>query len=297
MAIATGIAVKEGVGVLDTKHIEYAIFKRPDLFPEIQRASSHFNLHEVFSPDSLSEEYGDGDLIFNTEKINWSKDLHESISIARQKAREKDAAEITPKFILYGILKNPNTSSHQSLINEDPCGKLRLTKFLEGYFWGVMFDEDEWIFKVSDLCHYGRYEEALQCCKKAIEIAPNDAFCLLQTTRCLREMKRFSEALEFAEKLLHMDPTNISFILEKIACLYYLGRARELLKIYNRLSIHNISNKKHIYYLYLWKIYALSTLQEYNEALKCVNKLLEIDPDNIEALQIKHTIMDYIDNR
>ncbi|MFH0803338.1 MAG: hypothetical protein V2A78_13275 [bacterium] len=142
ITIATGYALKMGDTVLQPEHITYIVWKRPDLFLNIPFDILCFhNLYERFSPDKLSvSSFGSSS---QDEKIIWSKDLQDSVSIALEKTSVMGAQEITPKFLLYGILKNKNTRSNKLFIERAPCGNLTLTKVLEGYFWGVIPKEHE----------------------------------------------------------------------------------------------------------------------------------------------------------
>jgi|GEM_PF-7002764 len=292
IAIASAHAIRMGSSTLHTYHIEDILFKRPDLFPE---ANYFIRLvrniyYESFGPDSLARNLFCEDLKGAVEELSWSKELHESVLLAIQKAREMGFAELTPKLLLYGIFKNPNTQRHKLIVGKDPCGKLRLAKLVGDHFWRTGSDE-AWIVSVKawDFSLQGRYEEALTYYMKAQEMAPDEPLYVYNAILCLQQSGRFSEALEYSYKLLQMAPNEIGCHVVKITCLYHLGNYKEALKVCNQFPFTGKSDpEKQIFY---WKGEVLLCLKKYRDALKCFDEALRIDPAFVNAWLAKSSIL------
>ena len=99
------------------------------------------------------------------------------------------------------------------------------------------------ISKGASCCFLKKYQEALECSNKALELDPNASLDGLSTKAwALNGLKRYDEALECSNKALELDKNNVWVL----------------------------SNKS----------WALNGLKRYDEALECSNKALELDSQN-----------------
>ena len=94
-----------------------------------------------------------------------------------------------------------------------------------------------------------RYDEAISCYDRALEIDPKNSGVLNNKGNALIILGRHDEANKYLDRALDLDPRNVN-------------------AWYNKGSIFNQSKK-------------------YNEAISCYDRALEIDPKNSNALHMK----------
>jgi tetratricopeptide (TPR) repeat protein len=133
-----------------------------------------------------------------------------------------------------------------------------------------------------------RYEEALECSNKALELnrGPNNFSALTNKAAALNGLKRYEEALECSNKALELDPNNDWAWFGKGLVLNGLKRYEEALECSNKALELDPNND------WTWnnKAWALSNLGKNDEALECSNKALELDPNNAWALTNKAAV-------
>ena len=123
-----------------------------------------------------------------------------------------------------------------------------------------------------------KYNEALECNNRALELDPNSTDNLINKSWALNALKKYDEALECSNKALELDPNSAWAFTNKAWALNGLKRHDEALECSNKaLKLHQTQ-----YYFSAWnnKAVALSGLKKYDEALECSNKALEINPKN-----------------
>ena len=69
-----------------------------------------------------------------------------------------------------------------------------------------------------------RYDEALECSNKALEINPKNEWAWLVKGLVLNGLKRYDEALECSNKALELDPNNDLILNNKAWALSNLGK-------------------------------------------------------------------------
>ena len=123
-----------------------------------------------------------------------------------------------------------------------------------------------------------KYNEALECSNKALELDPNSSDNLNNKAWALNGLKRYAEALECSNKALEIDPNSAWAFTNKAWALNGLKRHEEALECSNKA----LKIDQTLYNFSAWadKAVALSGLKKYNEALECSNKALEINPKN-----------------
>jgi tetratricopeptide (TPR) repeat protein len=123
-----------------------------------------------------------------------------------------------------------------------------------------------------------RYDEALECSNKALEVDPKSAWALTNAAWALNGLKRHNEALECSNKALEVDETlyNFSAWNNKAVALSGLKRHEESLECSNKALEINPKNE------WAWLVRGLvfNGLKRYDEALECSNKALEVDPNS-----------------
>ena len=117
-----------------------------------------------------------------------------------------------------------------------------------------------------------RYDEAMKCYDKALEIDPKNANVLCNKGASLNELGKYDEAMKCYDKALEIDPKNANVLCNKGASLNELGKYDEAMKCFDAaLEI----DAKHIT---SWnnKGIVLQNLEKHEKAIKCYNKVLEL---------------------
>ena len=131
-----------------------------------------------------------------------------------------------------------------------------------------------WNNKSNSLKSLGRYEEAIRCCDKALEIDPQYLYAWNNKSNSLKSLGRYEEAIRCHDQALKIDPLNADAWLDKGNGLNNLGRYEEAIRCYDRaLKIDPLD-------AYAWngKGASLTELGRYEEAIRCYDQALEIDP-------------------
>jgi tetratricopeptide (TPR) repeat protein len=133
-----------------------------------------------------------------------------------------------------------------------------------------------WNNKGGSLSSLGRYQEAIDCLDKALEIDPRYAYAWTNKGACLRSLGRYQEAISCYDKALEIDPRNATAWNNKGSSLGSLGRYQEAISCYDKAL--EIDPR----YALVWtnKGSSLGSLGRYQEAIDCLDKALEIDPRN-----------------
>lgn len=132
----------------------------------------------------------------------------------------------------------------------------------------------EWNNKGNSLAHLGRFEDAIRCYDKAIELdsllAPN----WYNKENCLNKLGRFEEAVRCCDKAIELDPQDAKAWNNKGKCLSHLGLFDESIQCFDKaIKIDPLfaipwNNKGGI----------LGDLGRYEEAILCCDKAIELDP-------------------
>ena len=87
-----------------------------------------------------------------------------------------------------------------------------------------------WNYKGASLRRMGRYQEALECCDKAIAArATEDAFWVTRGN-CLRDLRRFDAALKCHTHALAIWPKNLAALRNKALVEEDLGRTQDAIE-------------------------------------------------------------------
>jgi tetratricopeptide (TPR) repeat protein len=131
-----------------------------------------------------------------------------------------------------------------------------------------------WNNKGISLDALGQYDEALRCCEKALEIDPPYAAAWINKGNSLRNLGRYVEAIRCCEKALEINPLNAAAWNNKGNSLDSLGRYNEAIRCYEKALEIDPRFAKAWYN----KGTSLRSLGRYEDAIRCLDKALEIDP-------------------
>jgi len=137
----------------------------------------------------------------------------------------------------------------------------------------------EWSNKGKSLASLGRFDEAITCCNKALEIDPRNAKGWGNKGVSLHGLGRFDEAITCYNKVLEIDPRDAKGWGNKGISLDSLGRFDEAITCDNKALEIDPRDAKSWYN----KGNSLARLGRFDEAITCHDKALEIDPRNALA--------------
>lgn len=131
-----------------------------------------------------------------------------------------------------------------------------------------------WNNKGGSLDSLGRYNEAIHCFDKALEIDPRHTVAWNNKGVSLKSLGRYEEAIHCYDKALEIDLRFSGVWNNKGDSLYYLGRYEEAIRCHDKALEIDQRNE------YAWsnKGNSLHSLGQYQEAIDCFDKALEIDP-------------------
>jgi tetratricopeptide (TPR) repeat protein len=131
-----------------------------------------------------------------------------------------------------------------------------------------------WIGKANSLNNLGRYEEAIHWCDKAIEVEPRYTFAWNNKGNALNSLGRYEEAIQCYDKAIELDPQLAMAWNNKGSSLDSLGRHGEAIRCYEKALEFDPRNAA------AWtnKGDSLQSLGRYEEAILCCDKALEYDP-------------------
>ena len=140
----------------------------------------------------------------------------------------------------------------------------------------IEMNPEYWNNKGIALGELKRYEEAIECFDKAIELNPNDPWYWYNKGVALSELKRYEEEIECYDRAIELDPNNPWYWNNKGTALGKLERYEEEIECYDRAIELNPNNP--IY----WnnKGNALYYLKRYEEAIECYDRAIELNPNS-----------------
>ena len=137
-------------------------------------------------------------------------------------------------------------------------------------------DENAWCFKGKCLSDMQRYEEAIVCYNKAIELNSNNEDTWGWKGKCLFYMQQYEEAIVCFNKIIELNPNDENAWGWKGKCLFFLQRHEEAIICFNKAIELNPNNED----IWGWKANCLSAIQQYEEATVCFNKAIELNSNN-----------------
>lgn len=171
-------------------------------------------------------------------------------------------------------------------------------------------DEYLWIEKGKSYSNRRKYEEALECYNKAIEINPSNPQAWFEKRHVLYNLGRFEELIELYDKEIENDSSSEIIWRMKANCLKHLDRYEEAIKCYKKIVEINPSNKEALDAIECYKAMRINPSDEetwymkaeclkrskrYEEAIKCYNKAIEINPYNENIWRDKGQCLKYLE--
>ena len=144
-----------------------------------------------------------------------------------------------------------------------------------------------WTNKVNVLIALDRYEDALACCSKALEIDPRDAVGWTNKGIVLNSLSRREDALACYSKAVEIDPRNAFAWTNKGMVLYTLGRHEAAIACCSKA----LDIDPRCVDAWYDKGTVLNALGRHAEAVGCYSKVLEIDPRYALAWYYKGTVL------
>lgn len=175
----------------------------------------------------------------------------------------------------------------------------------------IISESDEWCLRGDALSRIGKYEEAIECYEKALDIDPEYKNAWVEKGRTLDILEKAEDAIKCFEKALELDPNDPNVWINKMNALNILENEEKSLECHRRvLEIDDDFYEKYFaqqekledevqtveWYNKAFKFepndlnglickgLELGVLGKYEEAIECYEKVLGKNPDYKEAL-------------
>ncbi|MDP2937289.1 MAG: serine/threonine-protein kinase [Dehalococcoidia bacterium] len=141
------------------------------------------------------------------------------------------------------------------------------------------FGAPQWSNKGVSLHSLGRYDEAIRCYDRALELDPQYAAAWINKGNSLHSLGRYDEAIRCYDRALELDPQYAAASNNKGNSLHSLGRYDEAICCCDRAleldpqdaaTWSSKGNSRH-------------RLARYDEAIRCYDRALELDPQDAAA--------------
>ena len=139
------------------------------------------------------------------------------------------------------------------------------------------------VLKGISLANTGKYQEAIACYNRALEIKPRFIEAWDRKGRSLFELGRYKEALVCTDKLLEIDVNDDNVWFNRGFTLAKMGKPQEAIACYDRALEVNPR------FVEAWKEKGrpLMALDRNEEAIPCLDNAIEISPRDAEAWHMK----------
>lgn len=134
--------------------------------------------------------------------------------------------------------------------------------------------EYAWREKGFCLNQLSRYEEAIQCLDRAVKLDPQDCYAWSSKADNFRDQKKYGEAINYYNKALEINPRLASVFVSKSSILKATGHLEESLQCLELAS----DADPHLSYVWFQQGRTLAELGRDAEAVKSFTKALNIDP-------------------
>ncbi|WP_068816314.1 tetratricopeptide repeat protein [Phormidesmis priestleyi] len=124
-----------------------------------------------------------------------------------------------------------------------------------------------------------RYQDALDCCEKALELWEGSALTFSRKGHVLFNLKRYEEALESYQKAIDLDPKDVNAWINRGAALGRLERYEEALESYQKAIDLDPKDVN----AWINRGAALGRLERHEEALESYQKAIDLDPKDVNA--------------
>jgi len=145
----------------------------------------------------------------------------------------------------------------------------------------------DWIKKGADLHRQGRFDEAIECYDKAIELDPELVTAWINKAASLHSLGRFDEAIHCCDKAIEQGPGDATAWSNKAAAFYSQDRFDEAIYCCDKA----IERNSHSAAAWSTKGISLNNLGRFDEAVGCCDKAIELDPKLAAAWSNKGTTL------
>ena len=136
------------------------------------------------------------------------------------------------------------------------------------------------VHKSYALLDLRRYDEALACSGKALDLEPDDFFCLDCRAYVLLNVENYEEAIEYFDRAMEINPEKDYIWSGKALALYNLEKYNEALECYDKAIELAPEEIEH----FVGKGNCYDDMKRFEEAIDCYNKALDYDSEYIPAL-------------
>jgi len=123
----------------------------------------------------------------------------------------------------------------------------------------------------------GKYEKAIECFDKVIELEPNNASAWTNKGTLLSLSRKYQEAIKCYDKAIELEPDNaITWFNKGSRALQFLDKYEESIKCFDKVIELEPDNAS----AWTSKAVMFEYLDKYEESIKCYDKAIELEPDN-----------------
>jgi tetratricopeptide (TPR) repeat protein len=148
-------------------------------------------------------------------------------------------------------------------------------------------DPTMWIDKGISLFELDKFDEAIACYDKALEIDPKNAAAHGNMGMSLDGLGKYPEAIDCFDRALEIVPNDGGLLSQKGGSLNRLGKYRESIICYDKA----IEFDPKIATSWSFKADALVRLDKFDESIICFDKALEIEPNDGKVWEYKADIL------
>lgn len=135
----------------------------------------------------------------------------------------------------------------------------------------------------------GKLEDSIDCYDQILELDNENKFALNNKANVLRKKGKLNDALDLVEKALYIDPEFVIAINTKVYLLKYLGEIEHALSFIES----KIKDQQDSKVLLGAKVDILIDLKDFKEAMRLNEQILEMDPEDSEAINRKGVIYEH----
>jgi len=150
-----------------------------------------------------------------------------------------------------------------------------------------------WISKVTTLRALKREEDAKDAYREGVEkdTKLNDPENWNDLAGAIYDDGKFQETIEFFDFMLELEPDEVSYKFNKLAPLSKMKKYEDVVTLAGEIAEQNPD------FLPAWMVKGISllALRRHEEALKCFDQAVKLDPANNEALNMRAKIQHYLD--
>ena len=136
-----------------------------------------------------------------------------------------------------------------------------------------------WSNRGVALANLGKYQQAIECFDKAIEINPNDVNIWNSKGTAFHYQSKYQQAIECFDKAIEINPNDADAWYNKGVALHYLTKHKDAIECYDKALTINPEQECSWYA----KGSAFRKVGKYKEAIECYDKALTINPENAIA--------------